>query len=215
MRGVSYYTGLSVKVTKLVEELSSENAAAGSAAKSVVGKAYKLPVKHCVLSETACSYSHTAVDLTVSLALRTVILFKISNELLGSVGESVLLGKTLKALPSLQDLFLCGLILKVYKNGSCVTVCYRNSQALACDRWCCSVDDLAVDNFTPDLHWLKLRFFLLAANERNDVINDLRHCLKCLAGAGNCLICAGENLGTSSTPRLALLLETTGHSSFA
>ena len=125
---------LSVEVTELVEKLSAENAAACSSAESVVRKSDKLIVKHCVLAKTSRSNAHTAVDLSFSLTLRTVILLEICNELLGSVGKAVFLRKSLEALPSLQDLLLCGLIFKVYENGSCVTVCYGDSDALASDK---------------------------------------------------------------------------------
>ena len=56
------------------------------------------------------------------------------------------------------------------------------------------VDDLVVLNLTPDFERLLLALFFLTADERNDVIYHLRPGLKGLACAGNCLICADENV---------------------
>ena len=91
---------------------------------------YELVVVDDILTETSDSYAHTAVDVTVESCLRTIVFLEVCNELFGCAGKSELLRLTLKLSPSLEDLFLCGLVFKLYKYSRCVSVCYGNSDAL-------------------------------------------------------------------------------------
>ena len=60
----------------------------------------------------------------------------------------------------------------------------------------CKLDMIACE-FTPNLERLLLRLLLFTADVRNYISNHLRPVLKCLAGTGDCLICAyGDLLDT-------------------
>ena len=56
------------------------------------------------------------------------------------------------------------------------------------------VDNLIDLNVAPQLHRLLLGFFFLAADIRDDVVENIGIRFKGFAGAGDGLICAGEHL---------------------
>jgi hypothetical protein len=92
---------LSVEVSEPIKELGVKNRSACGTAQCVVRKTNELVVVNGVLTKTSDCYSHTAVDLAVGIGLRTVILFEISNKLLGSGGKTQYLRLALVFSPSL------------------------------------------------------------------------------------------------------------------
>ena len=75
-----------------------------------------------------------------------------------------------------------------------MTVADRNTQTLCGDHRLGCRDNLVALDGAPDLHWLLLGLFFLAADVRDDVVNHFRPGLKGLAGTGDCLIGADHNL---------------------
>ena len=167
-----------------------------------MGKTNELVVVNDVLAKSACSHAHTAVDIAVELSLRTVIFFKICDELLGSVGKTKLLGKSLEILPLLKDLFLGGLIFEFYEYSRCVSVCNGNADALCSYNGVVSLDDLAVFGLTPNTEGLLLALLFLTADEGNYVVDHLGPLVEGLTRAGYSLISSSDNfLYTEFTER--------------
>ena len=135
---------------------------------------YELIVVNGVLTESANGNAHSAVNVTVKCRLRTVILFKIGDKLLGSMRKLHLLRLSAEGPPSLKDLLLGGLILKSYENSRSVSVGNGNTNALSCDNGSGRLNDLAVFNSTPNTKRLLLALLLLAANIGDNVIYHLR-----------------------------------------
>ena len=158
-----------------------------------MGQAYELPVVDSVFAETACAYAHAVLGLAVELALRTVVLLEVGDELLRCAGKLKLLRKALEILPSLEDLLLRGLLLEVYEHCCGVAVGNGNTDALRRDDRSACLDDLAVLDVAPDAQRLLLALLLLAADVRDDVVDHLRPVLEVLAGAGDCLVRRRDN----------------------
>ena len=92
----------------------------------------KLIIKQFVFSQSTNGNAHATVKFSVRLCLRTVILFKIGNELRGRRGQSQLLGTAAIILPGLQDLLLGGLLLKGNEHRRRMTVGDGHADALGC-----------------------------------------------------------------------------------
>ena len=69
-----------------------------------------------------------------------------------------------------------------------------HADALGCDGDVVAVDDPVALDMAPDLQRLLFALFLLAADIWDDVVDHLGPALKGLSGAGDSLICAGEDL---------------------
>ena len=167
-----------------------------------MGEANELVVVLGILTQTANGNGHAALEVAVEAGLRSVVLGEVVDELLRCARELELLGLALELLPELEDLLLGGLLLEAYEYGCRVAVRYRHAQALGRDGRGLCLHDLAVLDGAPYLQRLLLGLLLLAADERDQVIDHLRPGLEGLAGAGDRLIGAGEDLGQAE-----LLLE--------
>ena len=75
-----------------------------------------------------------------------------------------------------------------------MTIRNRDTQTLGCDQRAVSADDLAVFNLAPYLQRFFFRFFFFTADVGDNIIQNFRPAFKGLAGAGNCLISAGQNV---------------------
>ena len=146
-------------------------------------QADKLIIVQCVLAQTANGDAHAAFEVAVQLGLRTIVFFKIGQELFGSARQVQFLRKSLKVSPALNDLLFGRFFLKVHKDCGGVTVQYRYADALGCDDRKLCLLDVVADNLTKQFERLLLGFLFLAADKRNDVFHHLRPVLKCLACA--------------------------------
>ena len=159
-----------------------------------MGKANELIVVEAILTKSACGDTHTAIDVAVESGLRTVILLKVGDELLGSRGQTECLGLTLIALPRLKNLLLGGLVFKLNENSRGVTVGHRNAKALGCDNGCRGRNNLTILHTTPYAKGLLLALLLLATDEGNKVIHHLGPLVKGLARTADSLIGGSNNL---------------------
>ena len=145
-------------------------------------------------TQTADGYLHAALVHTVQPGLRTVGLLEVVQEQLGCGGELQLLGAALVGGPAGLHLVHGGLLVEAHEHGGHVAVGRGDAQALGGDERLLGVHDDAVFNAAPDLHGLLLALFLLTADVGDDVVDHLGPGLEGLAGTGNGLISADEDL---------------------
>ena len=116
------------------------------------------------------------------------------QELLGCAGQVQLLSGAAELLPGFDHLLFGGLLVKAHEHGSGVAVGNRYAEALCGDDRLLGIDDVVALNMTPQLERLTLALFFLAADVGDDVIHDLGHAVKGLAGTGDGLIGAHQRL---------------------
>ena len=96
-------------------------------------KTYEFPVIHGILAKSADAHAHAVLIVHVQVHLRSVVLLKILNELLGSTGKCKLLRNAGKASELLDQLLLRGLFLKLYKHCSRMAIQNGHADTLAGD----------------------------------------------------------------------------------
>ena len=99
-----------------------------------MGKPNELIIKHIVFAQSAHGHAHTVARHSVKLCLRSVIFFKILQELFGSGGEFKKLRFALEACPRRQNFFFAWLIFEGYKHGRRMPVGNGYSKTLRRDR---------------------------------------------------------------------------------
>ena len=115
--------------------------------------------------------------------LRTVVLFKVLDELLRRVGKLKLLGDSPEILQCFDKLLFCRFLTEFYKYSSRMSIEDRNTHALAGDhRFRCG-NDLSVNDLSPESQRLFFALLFLSSDVGDDVVLHLRPVLKGLARA--------------------------------
>ena len=155
-------------------------------------KSYKLIIINSVFTETSNRYAHSVFVVDILAYLRTVVFFQILDELFRCTRKFQFLRKTFEVSQSFDQLFFCRFFTEFNKYCCCMSVQYRNTQALAYDDWFCCRYDHSVFNLTPQSQRLFLALFFFSTDIWNDIVFHFRPVFKCLSCSGNCLICSSN-----------------------
>ena len=101
-QSASYYYKFSK--ADLARDNVSRKPAFGKVQPAVMGQTDEFPVEQGVLAESAGAHAHTAVNITVERRLRSVVFFKIGDELFRRGGEFKLLRKSFELTPLFEYL---------------------------------------------------------------------------------------------------------------
>ena len=128
-----------LNISLCLQSLCTENSSACSTSDCIVGKSYKFPVIHSILTETSYRYSHTMlISLHPAVTCGRLSSSRYWINCFGALGSSNSCGSPLNSTNAFDQLLFCRILAEFNKYSCCMSVQYRYTDTLACDNRLCS-----------------------------------------------------------------------------
>ena len=157
-----------------------------------MGKSYEFVIINFVLTETSDRYAHSVFVVDILAYLRTVVFFEVLDKVLRCARKFQFLWKSLEVSQGFDQLLFGRFLAEFNEYCCCMSVQYRNTQALAGDDWLCSRYDHTVFDLAPQSQRLFLALLFFSTDVWNDVVFHFRPVFEGFSCSGDCLVCSSN-----------------------
>src|SRR5579875_114612 len=184
--------GSSVEHPFRMHQLGIQHGGSGGAADGVVAQSDELVIENGAGAEAADEGRHAALALGIAARLRAVVFAHIDDGPRGRAGEMAFLRHAAEAVISGMQLGHGRLSGKLYRDGNRMTVNDRDAVAVRAHHGRERLDVVA-PKFAQNFLRFLLHFFLLPADVRDDIGDDIHGGNTRIAGAGDGLKSGGDD----------------------